>query len=99
MSAGEQSETFGLAESGLARVSLVPTGVACAFASCSSCAAVAISFQVVLVTGENRVAVPQNIPAAFNYACVNCLGFALATQLFRDARGSAQRGERTRELK
>ncbi len=53
-----------------------------AFASCSNCAAVAIGFQVVLVTGENHVAVPQNISAAVNYDCVNCLTYALATQLF-----------------
>ncbi len=53
-----------------------------AFASCSNCAAVSIGFQVVLVTGENHVAVPQNISAAVNYDCVNCLTYALATQLF-----------------
>ncbi len=53
-----------------------------AFASCTNCAAVSIGFQVVLVTGENHVAVPQNISAAVNYDCVNCLSYALATQLF-----------------
>jgi putative peptide zinc metalloprotease protein len=53
-----------------------------AFASCSSCAAVAVGFQIVLVTGDNHVAVPQNISAAVNYDCVNCLTYALATQLF-----------------
>ena len=53
-----------------------------AFASCKNCAAVAVGFQVVLVTGENHVAVPQNISAAVNYECVNCLTYALATQLF-----------------
>jgi putative peptide zinc metalloprotease protein len=58
------------------------TNEAYAFASCSNCAAVAIGFQVVLVTGENHVAVPQNISAAVNYDCVNCLTYALATQLF-----------------
>jgi putative peptide zinc metalloprotease protein len=58
------------------------TNEAYAFASCSNCAAVAIGFQVVLVTGENHVAVPQNISAAVNYNCVNCLTYALATQLF-----------------
>ena len=35
-----------------------------------------------LVIGENHVAVPQNISAAVNYDCVNCLTYALATQLF-----------------
>ncbi len=53
-----------------------------AFASCNNCAAVSIGFQIVLVTGDNRVAVPQNISAAVNYDCVNCLTYALATQLF-----------------
>ncbi|MCW2712529.1 MAG: hypothetical protein JWP24_2723, partial [Marmoricola sp.] len=53
-----------------------------AFASCTHCAAVSIGFQVVLVTGDNHVAVPQNISAAVNYDCVNCLTYALATQLF-----------------
>ena len=58
------------------------TNEAYAFASCTRCGAVAIGFQVVLVTGDNHVAVPQNISAAVNYECVNCLTYALATQLF-----------------
>jgi putative peptide zinc metalloprotease protein len=58
------------------------TNEAYAFASCTNCAAVAIGFQIVLVTGENHVAVPQNISASVNYDCVNCLTYALATQLF-----------------
>jgi putative peptide zinc metalloprotease protein len=58
------------------------TNEAYAFASCSNCAAVAVGFQIVLVTGDNHVAVPQNISAAVNYDCVNCLTYALATQLF-----------------
>jgi putative peptide zinc metalloprotease protein len=53
-----------------------------AFASCTNCGAVSVAFQVVLVTGENHVAAPQNISAAVNYDCVNCLTYALATQLF-----------------
>ncbi len=53
-----------------------------AFASCNGCAAVSIAFQVVLVTGDNHVAAPQNIAAAVNDDCVNCLTYALATQLF-----------------
>ena len=53
-----------------------------AFASCKSCAAVSVGFQVVLVTGHNHVAVPQNIAEAVNYNCVDCLTYALATQLF-----------------
>ncbi len=58
------------------------TNEAYAFASCSNCAAVAVGFQIVLVTGDNHVAVPKNISAAVNYDCVNCLTYALATQLF-----------------
>ncbi len=53
-----------------------------AFASCNNCAAVSVGFQIVLVTGDNHVAAPQNISAAVNYDCVNCLSYALATQLF-----------------
>ncbi len=58
------------------------TNEAYAFASCTNCAAVAVGFQIVLVTGDNHVAVPQNISAAVNSDCVNCLTYALATQLF-----------------
>ena len=58
------------------------TNEAYAFASCTDCAAVSVGFQIVLVTGDNHVAVPQNISAAVNYDCVNCLTYALATQLF-----------------
>jgi putative peptide zinc metalloprotease protein len=58
------------------------TNEAYAFASCDTCAAVSIAFQVVLVIGDNDVAVPQNIAAAVNYDCANCLTYALAQQLF-----------------
>jgi putative peptide zinc metalloprotease protein len=53
-----------------------------AFASCTSCGAVAVSFQVVFTVGDNDVAVPQNLAGAVNYDCVNCLTYALAKQLF-----------------
>lgn len=57
-----------------------------ASASCDSCAAVAVAYQVVFVidmddTNDN-VAVPQNLAGALNYECVNCLTYALARQLF-----------------
>ncbi|WP_299444284.1 hypothetical protein [uncultured Phycicoccus sp.] len=58
------------------------TNEAYALASCTGCAAVAVSFQVVLVVGQTDVAVPQNISVAVNSDCVNCLTFALAVQLF-----------------
>ena len=52
-----------------------------AFASCTGCAAVAIGFQVVLIVGEANVVVPQNLSAAVNYNCIECVAFALASQL------------------
>ncbi len=58
------------------------TNEAYAFASCSECVAVAISFQVVLVIGEGAPLAPQNIAAAVNYECSSCLSYALAVQLF-----------------
>ncbi len=58
------------------------TNEAYAFASCTGCASVAVAFQVVLVVGDNDTAVPQNLSAAVNYDCVNCLTYALAQQLF-----------------
>ncbi len=58
------------------------TNEAYAFASCDTCAAVAVAFQVVMVIGDNDVAAPQNLAGAVNYDCVNCLTYALAQQLF-----------------
>jgi putative peptide zinc metalloprotease protein len=52
-----------------------------AFASCSGCTTVAVAFQVVLLVGSVHVVVPQNIAAAANYACLDCVTYALATQL------------------
>ncbi|MGP4054464.1 hypothetical protein ACTWP6_06505 [Mycobacterium sp. 4D054] len=57
-----------------------------AYASCNSCAAVAVAYQVVFVVdsddGDDNVAAPQNLAGALNYECVNCLTYALARQLF-----------------
>jgi putative peptide zinc metalloprotease protein len=57
-----------------------------AYASCDSCGAVAVAYQVVLVIDEDatddNVAVPQNLAGALNYECVNCMTYALARQLF-----------------
>lgn len=57
-----------------------------AYASCQSCAAVAVAYQVVFVIDEiednDNVAVPQNLAGALNYECVNCLTYAVAQQLF-----------------
>ncbi|MDQ4008159.1 MAG: hypothetical protein M3211_08725 [Actinomycetota bacterium] len=57
------------------------TNEAYAFASCRGCTTVAVGFQVVLVAGQADVVVPQNIAAAVNYNCVQCLTYALAIQL------------------
>jgi putative peptide zinc metalloprotease protein len=57
-----------------------------AYASCNSCGAVAVAYQVVIVIDtdptDDNVAVPQNLAGALNYDCVNCLTYALAQQLF-----------------
>jgi putative peptide zinc metalloprotease protein len=57
-----------------------------AYASCDSCAAVAVAYQVVFVIDADKtndnVAVPQNLAGALNYECVNCLTYAVASQLF-----------------
>ena len=52
-----------------------------ALASCRSCRTVAVAFQVVLVVGQADVAIPQNISAAVNYRCLQCLTYALAHQV------------------
>jgi putative peptide zinc metalloprotease protein len=57
-----------------------------AYASCNSCASVAIAYQVVFVVdnddSNDNVAVPQNLAGSLNYKCVNCLTYSLAKQLF-----------------
>ncbi|MGV0873808.1 hypothetical protein [Mycolicibacterium sp. XJ879] len=57
-----------------------------AYASCNTCAAVAVSYQVVFVVDQDdtndNVAVPQNLSGALNYECVNCMTVSLARQLF-----------------
>jgi putative peptide zinc metalloprotease protein len=52
-----------------------------ALAGCRDCTTVAVAFQVVLLVGSVDVVVPENIAAAVNYACVECVTYALATQL------------------
>ena len=52
-----------------------------ALASCTDCRTVAVGFQVVLIVGQADVVVPQNIAAAVNYSCVECVTYALAKQL------------------
>jgi putative peptide zinc metalloprotease protein len=52
-----------------------------AAASCRGCRTVAVAFQVVLVVGSVDVVLPQNLSTAVNYACLECVTYALATQL------------------
>lgn len=56
------------------------TNAAVAFASCDSCKTVAISIQVVLVTGDPSVVTPTNLALAYNYECTMCETFASAYQ-------------------
>ncbi|WP_309082685.1 hypothetical protein [Microbacterium sp.] len=57
------------------------TNEAYAFANCTGCTAVAVGFQVVLIVGQVNVIVPENLSAAVTYDCVQCLTYALASQL------------------
>ncbi len=57
------------------------TNEAYALASCTGCQTVAVAFQVVLIVGNANVVVPENVAAAVNYSCVQCVTQALATQL------------------
>jgi putative peptide zinc metalloprotease protein len=57
------------------------TNEAFAAASCTNCAAVAVSFQVVFIMGDAHVIVPENLATAVNYNCLQCLTYALASQL------------------
>lgn len=57
------------------------TNTAVAVASCTDCQTVALALQVVLVSGDVDVVVPQNEAFALNVACAECLTYASATQL------------------
>jgi putative peptide zinc metalloprotease protein len=52
-----------------------------AAAGCRNCRAVAVAFQVVLLVGSVDVVVPQNLSTAVDYGCLECVTYALATQL------------------
>ena len=52
-----------------------------AYASCSDCVAVAVAFQVVLISEDAQVVVPQNLAVAANYDCYQCITAAVANQL------------------
>jgi putative peptide zinc metalloprotease protein len=57
------------------------TNTAVALASCADCVTVALAFQVVLVTGDADLVVPENGAFAVNVACAECFTYASATQL------------------
>ena len=61
---------------------------AVAFASCVECRTVAISIQVVLVTGDPEVVTPQNIALAYNVECTACETFASAFQFVLSTDGN-----------
>jgi putative peptide zinc metalloprotease protein len=61
-----------------------------AFASCAHCAAVAVSFQVVLIIGDAHAIAPENVSAAVAYDCVSCLTAAVAIQLDLSLPGAPQ---------
>jgi putative peptide zinc metalloprotease protein len=58
---------------------------------------VAVAFQVVLLVGSVDVVVPENLSAAVNYGCVQCVTYALATQLVLTVPGELSE-QGTREL-
>lgn len=56
------------------------TNLAQAYASCEDCQSVAVSFQVVLVTGDAEVVEPENVAVAVNEECSSCDTLASAYQ-------------------
>jgi putative peptide zinc metalloprotease protein len=67
-----------------------------AFASCRACRTVAVAFQVVLIVGQADVAIPQNLSGAVNYSCVECVTYALASQLVLSVPGELTPDTRAR---
>jgi putative peptide zinc metalloprotease protein len=56
------------------------TNAAVAFASCTDCQTVAISIQIVLITGDPSVVTPTNLALAVNVLCSMCETLASAYQ-------------------
>ncbi|GLZ42511.1 hypothetical protein [Actinokineospora sp. NBRC 105648] len=67
-----------------------------ALASCRDCTTVAIAFQVVLIVGQADVVVPENIAVAINHSCVECVTYALASQLVITLPGDLSPGAKAR---
>jgi len=57
-----------------------PTNAAVAVSSCSYCETVAVSLQVVLVTGDPSTFTPTNVALAYNQDCYECATLADAFQ-------------------
>jgi putative peptide zinc metalloprotease protein len=57
------------------------TNSAFAIAHCNACTTVAVSFQVVLIIGQNKRIAPINAAGALNYNCPACITTALADQI------------------
>ncbi|MDP1794924.1 MAG: hypothetical protein Q8K63_12395 [Acidimicrobiales bacterium] len=75
------------------------TNTATAQASCVDCATVALAFQVILVSGDANVVVPENRAEATNVDCVECLTYAAATQIVVDVDGKELTENGKRRLK
>jgi len=56
------------------------TNAAVAYASCESCRTIALSIQIVLVTGNPDTVTPQNVAIAINENCTSCETLASAYQ-------------------
>ena len=56
------------------------TNAAVAYANCTECSTVAISFQVVLAGGDPDAVTPTNVAVALNEQCASCLTAAFAYQ-------------------
>ena len=56
------------------------TNAAVAYSSCESCRTVALSIQIVLVTGNPDTVTPQNVAIAINENCTSCETLASAYQ-------------------
>jgi putative peptide zinc metalloprotease protein len=64
------------------------TNIAFAWSSCEGCKTVAVSFQVVLVTGDPTVASPENYAIAINFECTDCQTLASAYQFVLSTGGN-----------
>jgi putative peptide zinc metalloprotease protein len=52
-----------------------------AYANCTACTTVAVSFQVILVVGSSPMVTPVNIAEALNGNCPSCVTAAIANQI------------------